>query len=748
MTTRRQDSIAVLILVALWLLFFWRLFTPISGDQASITEGDFSGQFVTFAAYQYNRFTAGEVPLWNPYNNGGFPFIGDTQAAVFYPPRLVTIALSALVGGWTYHALELEMTFHVLLYSLMMYALVRRMTLGQTGSVIGGLVAAIIACYGGFLTGYPPQQLAILEAATWLPLGVLGILEATRTEAIRWRWLVLAGFALGLSWMAGHPQTSWFMTYLLVAFLAYRLYRHRQPWPRFVAGTLLIGLISGGMAAVQLIPGAEYLMHTARPDLTYAAKGNGFPIRDVLQLLFPGQLSLFSPLYIGIVGLALVLVLLWLRENAPGSTFWFLVALVALGLSFGANTAIFPALYNLLPGLRFFRGQERAAYLVANSLAILAGLGAAALIGLQATTEVTLRRLYRSLLGLLVACGAGIALAHTGWLGGPPEDALNTAMFSTLIAAGAFVILRGILRTSSLWPYGWLLVGLLVFDLFSINMDTSSTYDPVPPHTHIEPAPPFADVVLADTDGPFRVDGFRGLTDNYGSLYSIPDMRGISPLFLNIPFQIIEPEKINPLAWELFAVRYVYTDWQQLPVSSEVIGSGEDRYGNFSLHRLDDPRLFAHLLYQADIVDSDAFALALLRDPNFAPRQSVILNQAPDINLPSSPPAQPGTAAVTTFEPERIVVTVNTPADAILSLAHPHYPGWHATLDGQPVPLLRAYGALSAVAVPAGQHDLLLVYDPASYRIGAILSLVTWAGLGILSLYWWIGSRNRHADSP
>ena len=136
MTTRRNETIAVVALIVLWLLFFWRLFTPIEADQASLKQGDFSGQFVAFGAYQYTRFSAGDVPLWNPYNNSGFPFIADTQAVVFYPPRLLTIALSSLSGGWTYHALELEMAVHVLAYSLMMYLLVRRMTLGQPGSII------------------------------------------------------------------------------------------------------------------------------------------------------------------------------------------------------------------------------------------------------------------------------------------------------------------------------------------------------------------------------------------------------------------------------------------------------------------------------------------------------------------------------------------------------------------------------------------------------------------------------------
>ena len=68
MTLRRPrpDALAVALLVALWLLFFWRLLTPIAGDQASLTKGDFSGQFVAFAGYQYARLARGEAPLWDP----------------------------------------------------------------------------------------------------------------------------------------------------------------------------------------------------------------------------------------------------------------------------------------------------------------------------------------------------------------------------------------------------------------------------------------------------------------------------------------------------------------------------------------------------------------------------------------------------------------------------------------------------------------------------------------------------------
>lgn len=739
------DVWGVLALAALWLLFFWRLFTPVEADQASLKKGDFSGQFVAFAAYQYERLTAGKVPLWNPYNNGGLPFLADTQAAVFYPPRLVTIALSKLAGGWTYHALELEMTAHVLFFTLTLYALLRRLTLRQTGSVVAGLVAALVGGYGGFLTGYPPLQLALLEAAVWLPLALLGIVEACRGEQPRYTWLGVSGLALGLSWLAGHPQTSWFLTYLLVGFLAYQTALKRWPWTFFAGGTAVLGALAFGLAAVQLLPGLEYLAHTARVGFNYESKANGFPFRDLLQLVIPGVLSLFSPLYIGLSGLVLGVIAVWRR--IPGSLFWGAVALIALGLSFGGNSALFPALYLVLPGLRFFRGQERAAYLFASSSAILAGLGAAHLLAWDRLQwHLPSRLIQRGLQILLAAGGVSAAVVFALWLNDPDRysSALDAIVLSAVIAGLALMLVGAIMRAPHDWRWRALLVALIAFELFTVNMDAPAVYDPIPPSRQLimpPEAPPLLAAPLSDMDRPFRVDGYRGLHDNFGSLYRLMDMRGISPLFLDGPYALIGSELINPLAWELFAVRYVYTDWQQMPVPSAVIASGEDRYGPVNLHRLTDPRPFAHLVYDYAIAESDALARARLADPSFNPRHTIILDRDPGIPAQAAPST--GSAQVIEFHPESFTIRVDTPAPAIVSLAHPDYPGWAASVDDQPTPILRAYGGLSAVVVPGGSHTLRLAYEPLSARLGAAISLFTWGALALLGAYTLVSRLNQ-----
>lgn len=731
---RHPDTLALVCLALLWLLFFWRLFTPIAADQASLAQGDFSAQFVAFAGYQYQRLSQGEVPLWNPYNNSGFPFIGDTQAAVFYPPRWITIALSAMAGGWSYQALQLEMTAHVLVYSLLMYLFLRRLTRVHPLSSLAALAGAIVIAYGGYTGSYPPLQLAILEAAVWFPLAGFGILEATRRERLSYPYVALAGAALGMSWLAGHPQTSWLMTYVLCAYFAYRSYRQRIGWRAFILAAISLGLVTFSVGAVALLPGIEYLLHTSRAGLGFEQKGNGFPIQDIAQFVFPGSVSLWSPLYIGLPSLFFIAVAF--SRNVGESRFWLAVAAAGLLLSFGANTPFYHLVYNLVPGARFFRGQERAAFVVANSLAIAVAFGLVAAGDWR--HHFHRRRGLRWWLGAtaLVVAVAFCALAL--WIGDSPRwsQFLTIASRSAAIMALGTPLIYAFVNQPQRSLAKIALIALITLDLFSLSLDHPGAYDPIPAASQLPMSPPplvQSLLDMPDSGQPFRVDGFRGLGGNFGSLYGVMDMRGISPLFLDGPYQIIHRDYVdNPLAWELFAVRFVLSGSEALSVPTTVVAKGNDSEGAVYAHLLDDPRPFVHLVNHADVVDSDAFARALMDDPRYDPRSKVVLHSAPTLDLPNYQTA--GTAIVTSYREEEIVIEVDSADNAILSIAQPHYLGWTAQLDGQPTEILRAYGGLIAVEIPAGQTSLVLRYNPPSYAIGFVLSGFAWLCLALCSV--------------
>jgi len=235
---RWTDAAALAALLLMWLVVFGRAL-PVRDDALIPAAGDFYGQFYTFSVYQYERMSRGEFPLWNPYNNGGFPFIADPQAAVAYPPRIIALGLASLTGGWSASVLLLEGLAHFLIASLGWYALLRWLTRSSPVTVPAALAGTLAAVYGGYLTGYPLLQLAILEGAAWLPFVMLSIALALHSRPIRPFWLLMAGCALALSWLAGHSQTAWFCTVAAVVYFGWCARTSRTPPLRALAGLAL-----------------------------------------------------------------------------------------------------------------------------------------------------------------------------------------------------------------------------------------------------------------------------------------------------------------------------------------------------------------------------------------------------------------------------------------------------------------------------------------------------------------------------
>ena len=119
-------------------------------------------------------------------------------------------------------------------------------------------------------------------------------------------------------------------------------------------------------------------------------------------------------------------------------------------------------------------------------------------------------------------------------------------------------------------------------------------------------------------------------------------------------------------------------------------------------------------------------------DIRYHEREKIVIHQPPILDLPGT--ASGGRVAVNSFAPEEISLAIDAPANAILSLSLPHYPGWEAHLNGEPSEIIRAYAGLSAVEIPAGQHRLTLVFAPPTYAIGAFISLATWLGLALFAI--------------
>ena len=139
--------------------------------------------------------------------------------------------------------------------------------------------------------------------------------------------------------------------------------------------------------------------------------------------------------------------------------------------------------------------------------------------------------------------------------------------------------------------------------------------------------------------------------------------------------------------------------------------------------RLDAPGR-AWLVHGVAPVGDAAEAQAAIADPGFAPRAVAVI-EAP---VASAPPAQAQAGeSVTTvsYADERQTYQVDVASPGLLVVADAWYPGWHATVDGQPAEILRANLLYRAVALEPGRHEVTFEYAPKSWRTGLIVSGVT-----------------------
>ena len=115
----------------------------------------------------------------------------------------------------------------------------------------------------------------------------------------------------------------------------------------------------------------------------------------------------------------------------------------------------------------------------------------------------------------------------------------------------------------------------------------------------------------------------------------------------------------------------------------------------------------ARLFHKWEVLDGNR-ALSRLRSPEFDPAAAVVVSSEPSV---ASTDDKAGSAAITQYEPRRVVVETEDPKPSILLLNDHWSPHWLARVDGTPVPLLRANYLMRAVSLPAGKHTVAFQFS-------------------------------------
>ena len=113
-------------------------------------------------AHHHQRFWRGEVPLWNPLNHCGVPFLAQWGTMVLYPPSLIYLLLPL---PWSLGLFDLA---HFFFGGLGMYFLANRWVQNRFAAGLAGLVYTFNGLNLSSLM-WPNHQIAL----GWLPWVVL-----------------------------------------------------------------------------------------------------------------------------------------------------------------------------------------------------------------------------------------------------------------------------------------------------------------------------------------------------------------------------------------------------------------------------------------------------------------------------------------------------------------------------------------------------------------------------------------------
>jgi uncharacterized membrane protein YfhO len=81
-------------------------------------------------------------------------------------------------------------------------------------------------------------------------------------------------------------------------------------------------------------------------------------------------------------------------------------------------------------------------------------------------------------------------------------------------------------------------------------------------------------------------------------------------------------------------------------------------------------------------------------------------------------------AVIRAYSPNRIRVDVDTVAPDFLVLTDVWFPGWKCTVRGEEAKVYRANYTFRAVKVPAGRYKVEFRFEPRSYLLGRVITLV------------------------
>jgi hypothetical protein len=712
--------------------------------------------------YSFYTLKAGWIPLWNPYNAGGMPFLGNFTASSLFPLKLPFYFSSSPMRVYNYYLIS-----RLFFAGFFTYVFARMLRLSPYGSLLAGI--SYMTC--GFLIAYfqynvtPPAFLPLLFVA------LQKLLTTPKSSSV-----LFLSMVIGLIFLAEHASTSIILMAGLGLYSLVWIFQHLIKGDRLggTAGSRLLPLFFAGILGISLsfvtiLPFVELLQnahtykvetgHTYLKDKRLDEEG----LRNLAGLFIPHYKAPWfaaSPYpsntyayqsYAGLVTLVLALYALISRMINGG-----LLAVLALGCGLAFGIAPFSILSYVVP-LRYTLAQY-GLILVAFPLALFSGVGLDTLLNHERKAKGRLQKLI-GVVGLIaINFFAGFS-RQVNWIDSSWSD-WKRLLYTGIILISIYLIYLAYLRFNSFKPK-LLAKGLILLAALDLFVNGYWVNSPQPEFHFPETTPIRA---LKGDGGIYRVLSMDGVNRlNSGLIHQLSDIQLINPVLVRRYYEFLKlaeelagqsysliPDFYDSPFWDLMNMKYVLrTSDKPLPVTEKFRLVYQDPYVLIYENLKAFPRVFP--VHQVLITENPDQSLQQLRDPTLDLRHIAILEIPPDSSLRkeidalSSPPSGPegvekikSTAEITHYSPHRVVIEANMGISGILVLGDTYYPGWKVQVDHHPYVILPADYLLRGVYLKEGRHTVEFIYYPMSYKLGlyvSLFSLCLYLSMGITQLF-------------
>jgi hypothetical protein len=710
-------------------------------------------------AFLGRSLASGHVPLWNPFEMAGYRFASDPQSGWLYAPAMLFFSL--LNPGLATRAL---IVLNPLLLGLGLYAFLRSEGLSRPTATGGGLSAAM-AVSASHITIELPFAGTLAWTAVMM-LGASGYRHATRWSR-RLVWLGLGAF--GWSQVASAHLSHGLIqaTVLVVAYLAaasiFDVRQGKASTPAALGrAVLFISTLPLASLAV-LVPRIAFI---ASSSLHGGYGGDHGPIAtEGVWAGWPFAFGSDPGAYVGSV--ILLATPLALRARRWRHLTWAFGAALAVTYALTTSAVVTLRWYRRLAtrvpfGTVLLHDPERFRYLAVIGIPVLGAVGIQGLLDAPLSGKSALAWL-----------GAGSIL----WVALPLALGTHPARLGLLMAAAiAAAPILWVLATRS---YRWALIGavavLATELLVSSELSAHAQFPPAPrlgleggalypPPKPLEQPTVSQDVFLA---APTFVDTLRGTYDRYldwlwpnasqpngylnlqsprytpallngrGTLFGVHDSLGYNPVQLPRYWTFIRAIQPNAVRYNvsliaqpslnvmrLLDARYlIVRSGSRPPLPGTVIA----RTGGFDLVQVDGWEHRVSVVPDWSVVSTSADAFTDVARQSFDSARTAVLEQEPG-PTPELTQHQ-GSASYAERDPENVIITVDAPSPSIVVVRTVYDPGWTATVDGAPVPVLPTDFLIQGIPVTAGHHQILLTYRDRAVTAGVRASAVAWFAL-------------------